>query len=90
MKEISDNLILRLKKKGLMAVEIQRLIKDVIIITSKGGTFTATTVNHGLRQLGWDSDIMDELTFEQIMSLRECEDDNSYPSLYNNTFPNSS
>ncbi len=75
MGEILDNLLLRLQKKGLMAVEIQRLIKDVMNITSKGDSFTVTSVNNRLRQLGWDNQIIDELIFEQIMSLRECEED---------------
>ncbi|MCP4109541.1 MAG: hypothetical protein GY749_29140 [Desulfobacteraceae bacterium] len=75
MGEISDNLLLRLQKKGLMDVEIQRLIKDVINITNKGGTFTVSTVNARLRQLGWDNNVIDELIFEQIMSLRDADED---------------
>jgi hypothetical protein len=72
---IFDALFGRLSSRGLMPVEILRLIKDVYSIIGEGGYFTVDSVNRCLNRLGWSENAMDIITFELIVSLLENGDD---------------
>lgn len=63
----------RLAEKNLMPVEVSRLIKDVVNIIGDGGNFTLYMVNQKLEYLGWGGQILDEFSFELILSLIENE-----------------
>lgn len=73
MEEIVDLLLYKLSNKGLTPVEIPRLVKDVLNIVSDGGEFTAGIINRKLETLGWDKAIVDQFTFELILTLVENE-----------------
>lgn len=75
MEEIFDLLFLKLTHKGLMPVEIPRIIKDVVNIVNDGGEFTAGIVNERLEHMGWGEQIIDEFTFELIIFFLENRDD---------------
>ena len=70
---ICDTLFGRLSARGLMPVEIPRIIKDVFNIISDGGNFTMSSVNLALERLGWREQIMDEFSFELIIFFLENE-----------------
>ncbi len=61
----------RLAEKDLMPVEVSRLIKDAVNIIGDGGDFTLYMVNQKLENLGWGGKILDEFSFELILSLIE-------------------
>jgi hypothetical protein len=63
----------RLTDKDLIPVEVSRLIRDVVNIIGDGGDFTLYRVNQNLENLGWRGKILDEFTFELILSLLENE-----------------
>jgi hypothetical protein len=74
-RNICDTLFGRLTARGLMSVEILRLIKDVLNIVRDGGDFTAASINHELERLGWREQVMDETSFELIIFILENEYD---------------
>ena len=71
MKEIFDILSIRLSDKGLLPVEVSRVIKDVMNIIRDGGESTVTLVNEKLEALGWRSQILDLFSFELIRSFSD-------------------
>ena len=71
--EIYSILFGRLSDRGMMPVEITRLIKDVFNIIRDGGSFTVSSINKALESLGWGDQIMDEISFELIIFLMETE-----------------
>lgn len=75
MEEIFDILSLKLVNKGLIPVEITRLIKDVANILGDEDYFTVATVNQRLAFLGWSEQIIDEPTLDLIIFLFENRDD---------------
>lgn len=74
MEQIVEHLLSKLSNKGLMLVEISRLVRDVYNIVEEGGEFTVASVNERLERLGWGGQIMDDFTFDIIMFLLEAED----------------
>jgi hypothetical protein len=76
MKEMFEIVSIRLSEKGLLPVEISRIIKDVINIIRDGGESTLTLVNEELETLGWRRHLLDFLSFEVIRSFPE----GSYPT----------
>jgi hypothetical protein len=72
---ICDTLFGRLSARGLMSVEILRLIKDVLNIVRDGGNFTVASINKELERLGWRERVMDETSFELITFILENEYD---------------
>jgi len=72
---ICDTLFGRLSARGLMSVEILRLIKDVFNIVRDGGDFTVASINQELEFLGWRERIMDVTSFELITFILENEYD---------------
>jgi hypothetical protein len=67
-------LLNRLTHKGLISVEIPRLVEDVVNIVKDGGNFTVNLVNNRLENLGWNRGLMDEATFDLIICLMENEE----------------
>jgi len=66
--EILDVLFLRLSAKGLTPAEIIRFIKNSFyIIREGGGASSATLMNQKLEQMGWEEQILDEVTYNLIM-----------------------
>ena len=65
--EIENVLVLRLKNMGLTPVEISRLIKDSFNIIRKKQISGRILVNKKLARLGWEAQILDEITYDLIM-----------------------
>ena len=74
-RNICDTLFGRLSARGLLSVEILRLIKDVFNIVRDGGNFTVASINQELGRLGWGERVMDETSFELITFILENEYD---------------
>jgi len=72
---ICDTLFGRLSARGLMSVEIPRLITDVFNIVRDGGNFTVASINQELERLGWRETVMDITSFELIIFILENEYD---------------
>ena len=72
---ICDILFGRLSDRGLLSIEIPRLIKDVLNIVRDGGNFTVSLINQELERLGWREQVMDETSFELITFILENEYD---------------
>ena len=69
MPETIDILSRKLSDKDLLPVEVSRLVKDVTNIIGDGGGFTISLVNQKLEILGWKRQILDEFSFELMLSL---------------------
>ncbi|RLC28259.1 MAG: hypothetical protein DRH56_00325 [Deltaproteobacteria bacterium] len=66
----------RLSARGLLLVEIHRLIRDVSnIIRDRGGDLTRPAAVRELARLGWRDQVVDEVSFELIRFILE----NGYP-----------
>ena len=74
-RNVCDTLFGRLTARGLMSVEIPRLIKDVFNIVRDGGNFTVASINMELEHLGWRERVMDETSFKLIIFILENEYD---------------
>ena len=77
-KEVSEVLLLRLFRRGLLAAQLPRFLKDVMnvvedegTIPASAGTIPASTVNQRLTRLGWGEEILDTRTLELILYLYE-------------------
>ena len=64
-----DDLFLNFQTKGFMPIEIPGLIQDVFNMLGKGRYCTITNINKELEDLGWGIGIMDDVTYELIISL---------------------
>jgi hypothetical protein len=64
-----DDLFLNFQTKGFMPIEIPGLIQDVFNMLGKGRYCTITNINKELEDLGWGIGIMDNVTYELIISL---------------------
>ena len=56
----------KLKDRGLIPVEINRLIKDVANIISSGKYCTPVCIKQNLERLGWESYVLDNNILELI------------------------
>ena len=56
----------KLKNRGLIPVEINRLIKDVANIMSSGKHSTPVCVKQNLERLGWEGYVLDNNILELI------------------------
>jgi len=56
----------KLKDRGLIPVEINRLIKDVANIMSSGKYCTPVCVKRNLERLGWEGYVLDNNMLELI------------------------
>lgn len=59
--------------KGLMPVEIKRLTRDILNVIGRGGIYSVGILNRKLEHLGWETNILDNHTFELILYYLECE-----------------
>ena len=64
-----DDLFLRFETKGFMSIEIPGLIKDVLNISGNGEYYTLTAVNPEMEDLGWGIEIVDDVTYELVISM---------------------
>ena len=64
---IGNVLISRLRDKGLMPVEIPRLIKDAYYIIRKGMVSGRGLVNRKLEGMGWETQILDTITYDLMI-----------------------
>jgi hypothetical protein len=71
MNDILEVLSLKLKDKGLMPIEVSRLIRDVGHIFDDGVFFNARTVEKRLKFLGWNDRVMDSYVLELMVFLYE-------------------
>ena len=66
MLDIRNMISGRLKNRGLVPIEITRLIKDVYNITDCVWSFTTVEVKYALERLGWERYLLDNCTLELI------------------------
>jgi hypothetical protein len=71
MEERLNDLFLRFQIKGFMPIEIPDLLKDVLDIMDHRELCAMTTIDRELEELGWGINIMDNSTYELILSLVE-------------------
>ncbi len=71
MERTIDVLVARLSQKGVSLDEVPWLLRDVLSGINGTGDPAVTTVNHKLSVLGWDNEILDEVTLAIIMYLAE-------------------
>ena len=64
-----DDLFLRFETKGFMPIEIPGLIKDVLNISGNGEYYTLNAVNQEMEALGWGIEIVDDVTYELVISM---------------------
>ncbi|MGA9177887.1 MAG: hypothetical protein WBZ05_11635 [Desulfobacterales bacterium] len=64
-----DDLFLRFETKGFMHIEIPGFIKDVLNISGNGEYYTLTAVNQEMEDLGWGIEIVDDVTYELVISM---------------------
>jgi len=69
--EIAEILLLRLFRRGLLAAQLPRFLKDVLNVIEDAGTIPASAVNQRLARLGWDEETLDTHTLELILYLYE-------------------
>lgn len=67
MSKIMDIISIRLRDRGLVPIEINRLIKDVSNIIGKKWHFAPTGLKQSLVNLGWDGYILDNYILELIL-----------------------
>lgn len=66
--EILDILCLRLSSKGLMPVEIMKLLNDSFDVIQNGAFFSKVLMKQELEKRGWEKNkIMDDVTSDIIM-----------------------
>jgi hypothetical protein len=71
VEQIIDVLVARLSHKGVSPDEVPWLVRDVLNGVGGAGEPAVTTVNQRLSTLGWDGEILDEVTLAIIMYLAE-------------------
>jgi hypothetical protein len=69
VKNIKDDLFLKLEEKGFTPVEIPDLIKDILNILGNGERVTKTTINQELESLGWGIDVIENVEYRLLTSL---------------------
>jgi len=69
--EIAEVLLLRLFRRGLLAAQLPRFLKDVLNVIEDAGTIPASAVNQRLARLGWGEETLDTRTLELILHLCE-------------------
>jgi hypothetical protein len=73
MNEIIQALLSRLCKKGLTPEEIPWLIRDFLNTVDGERHFTMDGIAGRLSNLGWSEEILDQFTFELMLSFLENE-----------------
>ena len=73
MSAIAEMLFSRLGERDMLAVEINRLIKDVSYAVYQENAFAANSLKQSLQHLGWEEHILDYRTLELICLVLEDE-----------------
>ena len=71
MEQIIDVLVARLSQKGVSPDEVPWLVRDVLNGVGGACEPVVATVNSRLSTLGWDEEVLDEVTLAIIMYLAE-------------------
>jgi hypothetical protein len=66
-------LIERLMDKGIPPSHISGLVRNVLNVIGDGGLFTTELVNEQLELLGWGPQVLDETSFQLIVSVLESD-----------------
>jgi hypothetical protein len=69
--DITEILFLRLFRRGLLAAQVPRFLKDVLTVIEDDGRVSASAVNQRMGRLGWGEESLDERTLELILYLYE-------------------
>ena len=73
MSEIMEIILSRLGERDLVAIEINRLIKDVSNEVYRKRSFESAGLKQALKNLGWEEQILDYRTLELIFLFLEEE-----------------
>jgi hypothetical protein len=71
MEQIIEVLLKRLSHRGVSPDKVPWLIRDVLNALGGAGDSGVNTVNRRLSILGWDEEILDEVSFALIICLAE-------------------
>lgn len=71
MDEILNLLFYKLSEKGLIRLEIARLIRDAFNILGEDGDYSVGTINKRLHGIGWEEKIIDEHCLQLLAFLFE-------------------
>ena len=66
MSKIMDMISVRLEDRGLVPMEINRLVKDVSNVIDRQRYITLYSVKQGIQTLGWEEHILDNHILELI------------------------
>ena len=75
MKQVIEVLLSRVAHRGVSPDEVPWLIRDVLNAVGDAGEPTVDEVNRRLAMLGWDEEILDEVSFFLIICLIEERDE---------------
>jgi hypothetical protein len=75
VKEVIEVLLSRVAHKGVSPDEVPWLIRDVLNAVGAAGEPAVDAVNRRLAMLGWDEEILDEVSFALIICLAEERDE---------------
>lgn len=81
MSEIMEIILSRLGERDLVAIEINRLIKDVSNVVYRERSFKSDGLKQALQVLGWEEQILDYRTLELIFLFLEDEKDSELDRL---------
>ncbi len=73
MSKIMEMILSRLGERDLVAIEINRLIKDVSKVVDRERPFKSDSLKQTLKDLGWEEQILDYRTLELIFLFLEDE-----------------
>jgi hypothetical protein len=59
--------------RGIPPSHISGLVRNVLNVIGDGGFFTTESVNQQLELLGWGPEVLDETSFQLIVSVLESE-----------------
>ena len=69
MEDKLNDLFVRFQIKGFLPIEIPELVKDVLFIMGNQELCSITAIDQELEELGWGINIMDNGTYQLIMSM---------------------
>ena len=64
-----DDLFLKFRAKGFFPIEIQDLVKDALNIAGNSDHPAISAIDQELEDLGWGIGVMDNVTYELIITL---------------------
>ena len=67
----SELLMRHLVDKGIALDHIPQIVGNVVWVARNRGMFTPGRVNEQLNQMGWDHEMLDEASFQLIVSALE-------------------